>query len=186
MIYFHGSPIGNIKTLQPNVSNHKEAFVYFSSNRSVALLYTVRKNWYPYGFSGENRIVEYTEYYPNALADIYAKKTGYVYEYDGEGIIENPTNIYCAYVSRLPVSTTNEEVIEDVLLEILKLEKQGLMIIKKYEDLSEEEHKAKSKMILREIEDENLVEKNNDYARFVQEKFPSEWEVALNEKVQGD
>jgi hypothetical protein len=90
------------------------------------------------------------------------------------------------YASRLPVSTTNEEIIEDVLLEILKLEKQGLMIIKKYEDLSKEEHKTKSKMILREIEDENLIEKNNDYARFIQEKFPSEWEVVQNEKVQGD
>jgi len=183
MIYFHGSPVGNINTLQPNMSNHKEAFVYFSSNRSVALLYTVRKNWYPYGFSGENRTVEYTEFYSGALADIYAKKMGYIYEYNGEGIVENPTNIYCAYVSRLPVSPTKEEVVEDVLLEILKLEKQGLMIIKKYEDLSKEEQTAKSRMILREIKDENLIEKNNEYARFIREKFPSEWEVALNGKA---
>ncbi len=74
MIYFHGSPTGGIKTLLPNVSNHEDAFVYFSSNRSVALLYTVRrKNWYPYGFVGENRMVEYTEYYPNGLGDIYKR-----------------------------------------------------------------------------------------------------------------
>ncbi len=182
MIYFHGSPIGNLKTLLPNVSNHKDAFVYFSSKRSVALLYTVRKNWYPYGFAGVNRIVEYTEYYPNALGDIYAGKTGFIYEYDGEGIIENPTNIYCAYVSRLPVSPTNEEAIEDVFQEIMKLEKQGLIIIKRYEDLSEKEHIGKSRMILKEIADENLIEKKNDYALFIRDKFPSEWEIAMNSR----
>jgi hypothetical protein len=182
MIYFHGSPVGNLRTLLPNVSNHKDAFVYFSSKRSVALLYTVRKNWYPYGFAGENRIVEYTEYYLNALGDIYSGKTGYIYEYEGEGIIENPTNIYCAYVSRLPVSPTNEEVIEDVFLEIKKLEKQGLIIIKRYEDLSEREQIGKSKMILNEISDEHLLEKKNDYAHFIREKFPKEWELAMNSR----
>jgi hypothetical protein len=76
MIYYHGSPVGDLIELKPNVSNHKEAFVYFSSNRIVAMFYTVWNNWYPYGFSKIDKSPIYFEYYPNGFMDIYSGKSG--------------------------------------------------------------------------------------------------------------
>ena len=76
MILYHGSSVPNLKELEPYISEHKKPYIYFSNNMAVAALYTVHKierpyNWFPYGFN-DNGVPIYTEYYPNALADVYS------------------------------------------------------------------------------------------------------------------
>ena len=182
MILFHGSPVGKIKKLIPNISNHNSPYVYFSSNRSVALFYTVRKNWYPYGFVGSEKSLQYTECYPDGLKDIYQGRRGYIYECSGEGLFENPTNIFCAFVSRHEIAPQKEETIEDVYEEILKLEAVGEIKVKRFFELSEKEKSSNSKMILEEIIKGELVFKKSDYSEFIRTKFPKEWEIAKNSK----
>ncbi len=65
----------------------------------------------------------------------------------------------------------------------MKLEKQGLMAIKRYEDYSEKDHIAKTRTILKAITDEHLLEKKDEYALFIREKFPIEWEMAMSGRI---
>ena len=39
MKYYQGSPISNIKILQPHVSNHGESWVYLSTKRENTIVY---------------------------------------------------------------------------------------------------------------------------------------------------
>ena len=82
MTLYHGSEVGGLTELMPFVSEHKEPYIYFSTNPVVALLYAVRPvskpfSWYTYGFDKDGTAV-YSEYYPDAFADIYKGKSGYL------------------------------------------------------------------------------------------------------------
>ena len=93
-MYYHASPVGRIKTLEPRISNHGAPLVYFSKKRENTLVYlsnAVEKfcretgfphagswtTWGPYGF--RNGILLLEEYYPNALEETYRGVSGYVY-----------------------------------------------------------------------------------------------------------
>lgn len=117
MILYHGSPTGGLTELKPFISEHKEPYIYFSTNPVVALLYAMRPvpkpfSWYPYGFDGETMV--YSEYYPDAFADIYKGKTGYLYECSSVPNAENPTNINCAYTCKSPVAVDRATEIPDI------------------------------------------------------------------------
>jgi len=178
MVYYHGSPVKDIKILNPNVSNHTEAFVYFSSNPVVACFYTVRNNWYPYGFSKPDMIPEYTEFYLDGLKDVYSRKSGCLYECEDLNITENPTNIYCAYVSRNPVEVKRYRIIEDMYEEMLLQEQKGVLKIKRHKNLNEMELERNRARILKAIKDGDLLHSEDDYAKFIKERFPYEWEKA--------
>ncbi len=107
---YHGSSEPGIQTLMPQISEHGEPYIYFSSNIIVAAFYTVHKverpyNWFPYGFNEDN-IPVYNEYYPNALEDVYAGQKGYIYECIKNDEMSNPTNINCAVVCKSPVAVS--------------------------------------------------------------------------------
>ncbi len=125
---YHGSSIGNLKELKPNVSEHGTPYIYFTSNIVVALFYIVKAveppfNWFPYGFKDGTPV--YTEYYPDAIADIYKGKTGYIYEFENLKGEENPTNIACACVCREVVKTHGIIEISDVYERLLECEKKA-------------------------------------------------------------
>ena len=161
MIYYHGSPVSGINILKPNISNHVNAYVYFSSNPVVALFYTVRIHFYPYGFSKIGKIPKYYEYYEDALKDVYSKKEGYLYECDDISIIGNPTNIFCAYVSREPVKVKRCKIISDVYEEMLRLEKDNKLEIKRFKDIGEEELKKYKDKVINAIRGDNLHQKED-------------------------
>ena len=172
-LYFHGSPISHLRVLEPRLSNHKESFVYLSSNYSVSLLYTVRCNWYTYGFVEQSNKLEYTEYYENQLFDLYESKSGSVYECVNAGIFENPTNIHCAYVFRTNVAVQNETFIENVYLEILKQEECGEIVIKRFSDLNVREIQSIQKQVRSEYIKEIEKNTNSEYLLFLESKFQS-------------
>jgi len=178
MTYYHGSPVGGIAVLEPNISNHINAYVYFSSNPVVALFYTVRIHFYPYGFSKIGKIPKYVEYYKDALKDVYNNKVGYLYECDDISIIENPTNIFCAYVSREPVKVKECRIIDNVYEEMLKLEDEKLFEIRRYKDLGKEELQKYRDMVVNTIKGGNLHQKDDDYSNYMRYSFPEEWEKA--------
>lgn len=130
MKYFHGSPIGNIKVLEPRISNHGSKYVYLSSNEVVATFYMVSNNFYTYGFEKGNNLPIYTEYYPNALKDIYLGNKGYLYQCYTENLVHNPTNIGCAFVCDEPVAVISETMIEDVYDRLMKfVDERRLLVI---------------------------------------------------------
>lgn len=174
MLFYHGASIGNLSELKPQISEHGEAYVYLTTDPVVALLYTVKAveppfNWYPYGF--KDGIPVYTEYYPDAIADIYKGKRGYIYEFVNVAGIKNPTNIGCACVCTEPLKTGKVIEIPNVYEKLLEHEKNGELIIERYSELSEDRIKWIENTIKSEAEKFNLTNTDNSYSRFLKERF---------------
>lgn len=174
-MFYHGSSIGNLSELFPQISEHERPYIYFVSNPVVALLYTVKPvekpfSWYPYGFI--DGIPVYTEYYRYALADIYKDKVGYIYEFERIENAENPTNINCACVCSKSLKTEKITVIPDVYEKLLEHEKNGELIVERYENLTENRLKQIENIIKSEIDKYNLKYEINSYAKFLKIRFP--------------
>ncbi len=178
-MYYHGTSVGNLTELKPSISEHGKPYIYFSTNPVVALFYTVKAveppfNWFPYGF--KNGIPVYTEYYPDALADIYSGRQGFIYEFEKLNNIENPTDINCACVCKNSVKTEKFTEIHDVYEKMLEYEKSGDLIIERYESLSENRLENIENIIKSEIEEYNLKQNPEcSYAKFILKKFPQWW-----------
>ena len=142
MTLYHGSPIGNLTELKPFLSEHGEPYVYLSSNPVIALLYATKPvpkpfSFYPYGFS-ENRVV-YNEYYKNCFSDIYKEKKGFLYECEHPDYIENNTDIKYTFTSVTPLKVSNCTVIDDLYDKLMEYKKDGLLVIKAFEEISKQE-----------------------------------------------
>lgn len=179
-MYYHGSSIKGLKTLTPYISEHEKSYIYFATNPVVATFYMVHiverpYNWFTYGFNEEG-VPVYTEYYPNALFDGYDGKTGYLYECSEIDNVENPTNINCACVCDTTVVVDKCTEIKDIYEALLNYEKQGKLIIRRYETLSEKMLEFIEKTVRDEIKENNL--KNNgdlSYSLFLKKNFCSVW-----------
>ncbi|HEY5523922.1 MAG TPA: hypothetical protein VIK26_01150 [Clostridium sp.] len=179
-MYYHGSSVKGLKTLLPYLSDHKQPYIYFATNPVVAVFYMIHiverpYNWFTYGFS-ESGIPTYTEYYPNAMADVYSGKTGYLYECSKVDNIQNPTNINCAYVCETPMLIDKCTVFKNIYENFLEYEKQGKLIIQRYETLSLKKLSFINKVVQSEITDNNLKSNPNvDYSLFLKKHFPETW-----------
>jgi hypothetical protein len=143
MTLYHGSDIAGLKSLTPFISEHKEPYVYFSADAAVALLYAVHPvekpfSWYPFGFDGSGS-VRYTEYYPDAFADIYRGKAACLYECDDVPDVFNPTDINSVYVCRYPVGIDRVTEFPDVYERFIEYKAEGRFAIKRFEDISAKE-----------------------------------------------
>lgn len=183
MNFYHGSNIKGLKGLLPFESEHKKPYIYFAQNPVVALFYSVKAvekpyNWFPYGFNDDG-VPVYTEYYPNAFADVYKNKTGYLYLCKNLTGLKNPTNINGAYVSEEPVVISACEEILDIYEKFLQWEREGLFIIRHYESLTDQQKQNLEKLMIGEIKDLRLLEKPNcSYSKFIKEKMPAAFEKA--------
>jgi hypothetical protein len=186
---YHGSKVSGIKTLYPSLSIHGQKYVYLSTKKEVALVYTVNAiesfyeennltsdqafhPWYSYGFS--NGKLQLIEYYENALEETYKGKTGYVYLCE-EPIEDksNQTNIFCAITTRENIRIKEEICIKDIYKEFLKLESEGIILIKRYKDLSPSQLQQVKDSIKQSILENNLIQRPNyNYSVFLQKKFP--------------
>ncbi|MDD6770519.1 hypothetical protein [Inconstantimicrobium porci] len=178
--YYHGSPASGLKVLKPFLSNHKKKYVYLTTNEVVALFYTVKTDWYTYGFDKETGLPVFTEYYKDELKDLYNNKVGYIYEVDSESISKNPTNISCAVVVEHDIQIYSETKINNLYDRFLQYEKEQRLIIKRYGELSQEEIKRINKIVVGEIKD-NLYNITSGYSKFLKEKFPDIWNECLSE-----
>lgn len=178
MKYYHGSPVTGLKLLKPFLSNHKQKYVYLTTNEVVALFYTVKTDWYTYGFDKETGIPVFIEYYKNELKDLYDNRNGSIYKVDSSILSENPTNILCAFVVEHDVPVEKENHISNLYDKILEYEKEHKLIIKRYEDLTEQEVSKINNIVISEIND-NIDKCNSSYSEFLKDKFPKLWDKCL-------
>ena len=181
MKLYHGSPMGGLQHLEPFVSEHKKPYIYFSSNPVAALLYAVHPvekpfSWYPYGFDS-NGIVCYCEYYPDAFADIYKGKTGYLYECNLIENLKKPTNINGVYACTEAVAVDRMTEIKDIYTALLEYQNQGLFRVKLYENITEKEMRMIHEDIKKTITDYELLSKPAcDMSMFYQKHFKDVWD----------
>lgn len=184
-MYYHASPFGGITQLKPRVSNHGIPLVYFSKKRENVLVYLsnavekycketgflyegIYQKWGPYGFNRDGR-QRLEEYYPNALISTYQ---GSVRLYlSAETISEagfaasNPD----AAASSVPVDVAGSEFIPDAYESILQAEREGLLSVVRYEELSEKAKEWNEKTIREEYEN---ASEHPEYRHFLKGNFP--------------
>ncbi len=184
LLLYHASQIGNIKILEPRVSNHNTPLIYFSAKRENVLVYlsnAIEKycketnfvhngkwhKWASYGFEPDGTL-RLDEYYPNAIKDTYKGVSGYIYYANDICETENSININNVVTASKSVPVIGVEFIEDAYAEILKAEKAGLIKIRRHEDMSDKmlawiENTIKSEYA--------QAENEPDYKYFLKAKF---------------
>ena len=184
-VYFHASPIGGIKLLEPRISNHGIPLIYFSKKRENVLVYlsnAIEKycketafdffgkctKWGSYGFhkDGTQRI---EEYYPNALVDTYKGVSGYIYA--AEEVTDSGFQIQIpdAVTSSNPVLVKSCEFVPDAYEAILAAEQEGLLSVSRYEDASQTQLEWIERTMQKEYEE---AIDQPEYRHFIEGKFP--------------
>ena len=181
---YHASPVEGIQTLVPHVSNHEKPLVYLSAKRENVLVYlsnAVEKHcretgfewdapwykWASYGFTEEGLLL-LEEYYPNATEETYKGVSGYIYQAAECISAHAMADIPHAYISSEPLNVEGCEFIPDAYEALMKAEKEGLIVIKRYDELSEGTLRWLEKMIPQEYA---RAIKHPDYRHFLKTKF---------------
>ena len=150
-MYYHASPVQGITRLEPQVSNHGIPLIYFSRKRENVLVYLCNavekycretgfawdgpwQKWGPYGFTKDGRQC-LQEYYPNATERVYKGVSGYIYRADEITDSGFEVKIPDAATSSLPVPVTGVEFVPDAYEAILQAERDGLIVIQRYEEM---------------------------------------------------
>ncbi len=145
MVYYHGSPIKDLKELKPFLSEHGKPYIYFATNPLVALLYAVKPvpkpfSFYPYGFDNRGILV-YSEYYENAFYDLYKGKAGYLYECDDLESTGKPVKINGVYTAIKPIRIDRVTKITDLYFFYKRQEEKGCFKIKPKNEIADKEMK---------------------------------------------
>lgn len=183
-MFYHASQTSGIEVLEPRVSNHNCPLIYFSQKRENVLVYLSNaiekycretgfvhhgpwQKWGPYGFDREGRL-QFQEYYPNALVDTYQGVCGYIYGVETLPACDFPLEIPHAAVSNLPVPVATCEFVPDALEAILRAEREGLISILRYEQLTPEFQAWNLSTIREEYEN---AHDHPEYRHFLEGKF---------------
>ena len=183
--YYHASQICDIKTLEPRVSNHGIPLIYFSRKRENVLVYLsnavekyciesgfaydgVWQKWASYGFDKDGR-QHIDEYYPDALIKTYKGVSGYIYTAEKVDEVDFQTYIPDSAVSATPVEVAGAEFIPDALEAILEAEKQGLIVVTRYNELTEKKRAWIESTVKSEYAE---AENHPDYRHFLLNNFP--------------
>lgn len=152
-MYYHASPVEGIERLEPRISNHGVPLVYFSRKRENVLVYlsnAVEKycretgfawdgpwqKWGPYGFTQDGRQC-LQEYYPDAMERTYKGVSGYIYRAEEVTDSGFEVKIPDAAASSLPVPVTGAEFVPDAYEAILQAEREGLIVIRRYGEMTD-------------------------------------------------
>lgn len=152
MILYHPSGVGNLKTLKPSVSNHNKSLVYFSSKKENVAVYLSNAverfcketgfyidgkcyKWASYGFDREG-IINLEEYYSNATEETYKGVSGFIYTVDTK-YAQLQQDIPFGYVSQNEVPVLTCQFIPDAYEHIMDLVNQGIIRIRRYNDMND-------------------------------------------------
>ena len=184
-MYYHASQVKDIQELEPRISNHGIPLIYFSKKRENVLVYLCNavekycretgfdyngtwKKWGPYGFAKDGR-QRIEEYYPDALVKSYKGVSSYIYS--AEEITESGFEVQIpdAATSSLPVKVTGMEFVPDAYEAILQAERDGLVVIQRYDEMTERMKEILVKSIREEYEG---AADHPEYRHFLRGCFP--------------
>ena len=184
-MYYHASPVKDIKILEPRVSNHNIPLIYFSSKRENALVYLsnavekfcqennflydgIYSKWGSYSFN-KTGIIQLEEYYPNALYETYKGVSGYIYRINSIPNVDKLKDIPYAYISSTNIPIDSIEYIPDAYEAIMKEIKAKKMILIKYDQFIKMKKEWLEKIIKKEYEE---AFDHPEYRFFLKSKFP--------------
>ena len=180
---YHASQTPGIQMLEPRISNDCTPRIYFSDKRENTLVYlsnavekTCREGgfahtgkwqkWASYGFTKDG-LLQFEEYYENALADTYRGVSGYLYTVADSEAAKPYPNIRNAFYADTPVPVVSCEFIPDALEALLEAERAGKIVVMRYAELSD----RMRDWLFRTTLDEYKTA-SPDYRYFLEQKFP--------------
>ncbi|MBR5739313.1 MAG: aminoglycoside 3'-phosphotransferase [Lachnospiraceae bacterium] len=195
-MFFHASPIANIKRLEPRISNHGVPLLYFSKKRENVLVYLSNaiekycketgfsydgtwQKWGAYGFERDGRL-RMEEYYPNALEKTYRGVSGYIYSAETVEDSGFELRIPDAVTSNVPVDVTKVEYVPDAYEAILQAEEEGLITIIRYPEMPEKMRDWLRRTIRAEYES---AADHPDYRYFLEGHFPLSYLTDLPDPI---
>jgi len=186
--FYHGTQIGGLTELRPIASpnsNLKEAVVYLSTRRQVALHYASNYKNLPFSspmLNIQDDVLIYQEMYSGALELSCKGVSGYIYHCIG-GIGEYEMSEHhgvksCA-VSYEPVPVADVEYIADIYEEVMQYKNQGKLIYEKYEELPRWRLDIIRGYVMRALKADDILNnpQHPHYLSF-REKFPRYWQEA--------
>jgi len=180
---YHGTTVLDIKTLKPMqrpYSNLEEPCVYLTLNKALAALYIWDK---PYMFMtfrfSEDGTPIYYETFPDALRFFYDGVKGCIHTCEGDFDYEDKVGIRPAVISKRPVDSIHCEKVDNAYHKLIELEKEGSLIIERYETRSGDDYAGDREMVLSAIKRMNLLKEEHPMAPFVKETFQACWKEAL-------
>ncbi len=169
---YHGTILSELKVVKANSRSHTsgKAVAYFTEDRCYALA-CCRNRSENFVTMSLNRdgVQHYYERFPNQLEILYSGKQGYIYLLDDLNGLQNTKARTWESEKDVPVHRC--EVIPDVYTEILKEEKNGNIIIRRYSEIDPAEQKMHANYIKAHIKDEG---KEMEY--FYLSHFSSLWD----------
>ncbi len=181
-MYYHGTHVGGLKELVPHGSNEGK-YVYLTTNKLRVLPYCVNPiqvycdkkygkgkvnpNYRIAMFGVMNGRLCLKEIYPGYIKDSFKGQTAYIYSFDNANDVVSlgkPEVYGCPH----SLEVESVEVIDDLYDRIEELEKEGKIIIDKFDSFSEEEKRKLTK----DLFDDYLKTKNRYYKEFLFDMFP--------------
>ncbi len=189
MKLYHGTSAPGIQSLKARSTrwdNGKNA-LYLTSNRAYALFYIwdcARFGDYKFVTCGvRDGVVFYEEQFPNQLQTLYAGNHGYLYICEKDDRFERVENREQMFVSPQDAPVLSVEEIDDAYAEILRLEEQGQVRIKRFLEQSGEEQARLTEMIAEYIAKCGLLSQNmqdKPETAFLRRFHRAAWEKAKN------
>ena len=184
MELYHASPTAGLTVLRPSVTEYfgKPEQVCLTSLKPMALLYGIKHFEYTYGYT-KNKEIYYQEYFPNALEELYQGKRASLYRCAWRKGME-VTQIPNEYVSAEEVAVEEETPIPDVCEALLEQERLGTLKIIRWAEVPEKTRDWIRRCQMEEILGAGLLElAESPRARYMQEKYPESWAMALTEET---
>ena len=182
---YHASQTPHITTLEPRRSNEGVPRIYFSDKRENTLVYlsnavekTCRERgfahtgkwqkWASYGFTKDG-LLHFSEYYENALTDTYAGVSAYIYTVEPSDAILRFEKIRNCFYAETPQKVVGCEFVPDALEALLRAEREGRIVITRYEELSDRMRDWIHKTTFDEYRNAACAP---DYRFFLETKYP--------------
>lgn len=174
MTYYHCSPVGGIKLLEPRKprSFDKPAQVYMTTLLPMALLYGVQNLEYTYGYTKEKEIY-FEEYFPNELEVLYKGKSASLYICQPDSVED--TKIPNEAVSDCPVCILREIQIPDVYEALMEQERLGALKIYRYAEQSERMLNWVRKTQTQIILEKDMLRNPGPMADYYRTYYPGSW-----------
>lgn len=195
MDFYHGSSIMGLTELVPflsSYSNLKEACVYLTTNKQLALHYIW--NYEKLAIKSpmldirKDGLLVFQEMFSGALEYFYKGLSGCIYHCVGNYEISDRIGVADCAVSTTPVPIVDFEYIDDVYKKIVDFGEKGMFIYEKFEELPQYRHDIIRRLVLRSIKRDNLLNKpTHPSYKHYQEKYPEYWakatQLAKNNKL---
>jgi len=122
---YHGSNLSNLKIIKRNRSTHNKKWVYATYSKELSIIFISKKGndlYYKLSGDGIKYSVELIERKKGMFNDIF-NVSGSIYKLDSKNFISNMTGWTAELISEYDEKVIEEEYIDNVLDELIKLDK---------------------------------------------------------------